>query len=63
MVLLGHHMNAFVEIEVMGQPFPTGPMEHGIAFGVTTRALLLIVYGAYAGVRDVRRWLRRSARA
>jgi hypothetical protein len=63
MFLLGHHMNALVEIEIMGQPFPTGPMEHGIAFGVTTLALLLIVYGAYAGVRDVSRWVRRRARA
>jgi hypothetical protein len=56
-------MNALVEIEIMGQPFPTGPMEHGIAFGVATLALLLIVYGAYAGVRDIVRWLRQRAHA
>ena len=63
MVLLAHHTEGFLQIEIMGQPFPTGPMEHGIAFGVTGIALLLIVYGAYAGVRDLRRWLRRTVKA
>ena len=63
MVLIGHHTEAFVQIEIMGQPFPTGPMEHGIAFGVAGIALLLLLYGAYAAARDLRRWLRRSARA
>jgi hypothetical protein len=63
MVLFGHHTQAYLEIEIMGQPFPTGPMEHAIAFGATGIALLLILYGAYAGVRDFRHWLRRSARA
>jgi hypothetical protein len=63
MVLFGHHTQAFLEIDIMGQPFPTGPMEHGIAFGVTGIALLLILYGAYAGVRDLRRWFRPSVRA
>ncbi len=63
MVLFGHHTQGFLEIEIMGQPFPTGPMEHGIAFGVTGVALLLILYGAYAGVRDFCRWLRRGVGA
>jgi hypothetical protein len=34
-------------------------MEHGLAFGVAGIALVLLVYGAYAGVRDFRHWLRR----
>jgi hypothetical protein len=59
MVLFGHHTQGFLEIEIMGQPFPTGPMEHGLAFSVAGMALVLIVYGAYAGVRDFRHWLRR----
>ena len=63
MVLLGHHTHAFLEIDIMGQPFPTGPMEHAIAFAATGIAVLFIVYGAYAAVRDFRRWLRRSAGA
>lgn len=61
MVLFGHHTEAFLQIEIMGQPFPTGPMEHAIAFGVTGIALLLLAYGAYAGARDCRRWLRRAS--
>ena len=63
MVLLGHHTEAFVQIEIMGQPFPTGPMEHAIAFGVSGIALVLVIYGAYAGMRDFRRWLRPTIRA
>ncbi|HLJ97610.1 MAG TPA: hypothetical protein VKU02_30900 [Gemmataceae bacterium] len=63
MILFGHHTEAFLQIEIMGQPFPTGPMEHGIAFGVTGVALLLTLYGAYAAVRDLRRWLARRVRA
>lgn len=62
MVLFGHHTEAFVQIEILGRPFPTGPMEHGIALGVTAIALLLILYGAYAAVRDLRRRLRRRVR-
>jgi hypothetical protein len=61
MALLAHHMEAYLHIEIMGQPFPTGPMEHGIAFGVTGIALLLIVYGAYSAARDLRRWLLRRS--
>jgi hypothetical protein len=63
MALLAHHTDGFLQIEIMGQPFPTGPMEHGIAFGVTGIAVVFILYGMYAGVRDLRRWLRRSAKA
>ncbi len=63
MILFGHHTEAFLQIEIMGQPFPTGPMEHGIAFGVAGVALLLTLYGAYAIVRDLRRWLGRRVRA
>jgi hypothetical protein len=63
MVLFGHHTQGFLEIDIMGQPFPTGPMEHGIAFAATGIALILILYGAYAGVRDFRYWLRRRAGA
>ena len=62
MALFGHHTEAFLQIEIMGRPFPTGPMEHGIAFAATGIAVLFILYGAYAGVRDLRRWLGRSAK-
>ena len=63
MALFGHHADAFLQIEIMGRPFPSVPMEHGLAFGVTGIVFLLILYGAYAGVRDLRRWLGRSAKA
>ncbi len=59
MVLFGHHTEAFLQIEIMGRSFPTGPLEHAIAFGITGIALLLILYGAYAGVRDFLHWRRR----
>lgn len=53
MHLFGHHIG----VEIMGREFsPETPMEHVIMFGITGVVLLLMSYGAYALVRDVRRW-------
>jgi hypothetical protein len=56
MPLFGHHIG----VEFFGHEFsPETPMEHVMAFGLTGVVLALVVYGAYAAVRDFRRWLRR----
>ena len=34
MPVFGHHAEGIFEMEIMGQPFPNGPTEHAIAFGV-----------------------------
>jgi hypothetical protein len=58
MLLFGHH----VAVEFFGEEFaPETPLEHVMAIGVTGAVLALAVYGAYAVVRDFRRWLRRSS--
>jgi hypothetical protein len=55
MILLGHH----IAVEILGREFsPETPLEHAVAFGVTGLVLALVVYGTYAAVRDLRRWLR-----
>jgi hypothetical protein len=59
MPLFGHHTQGFLEVEIMGHPFPDGPTEHTLAFGVSAVALVLMLYGLYALVRDVFRWRRR----
>jgi hypothetical protein len=60
MGILAHH---FVELEVLGRRLPVGPAEHAIAYVATGLAVLLMAYGAYAGVRDLRRWRQRRAQA
>jgi hypothetical protein len=55
MLVFGHH----VAVELFGREFsPQTPLEHATAFSATGLVLALTVYGAYAAVRDVRRWLR-----
>jgi hypothetical protein len=57
MPLFGHH----IAVEFFGHEFsPETPMEHVMAFGITGVVLALVAYGAYAAVRDFRRWLRRD---
>lgn len=56
MILFGHH----VGVEILGREFaPETPLEHAVMFGAAAVVLGLTVYGAYAGIRDLRRWLRR----
>ena len=58
MPLFGHH----VAVEFFGHELaPETTLEHVMAFGVTGVILALVVYGAYAAVRDFRRWLHRSS--
>jgi len=53
--MFAHHM----AVELFGHEFaPETPMEHALAFGVGGLALFLMVYGAFAVVRDLRRRLR-----
>ncbi|MFN4260580.1 MAG: hypothetical protein ACK4RK_14895 [Gemmataceae bacterium] len=53
-MMLAHH----VGIELFGREFaPETPMEHVIAFSIGGLIVALMVYGGYAAVRDVRRWL------
>jgi hypothetical protein len=64
MFLLGHHAKSMLglEIEINDKPFPDGPTEHVIVLGVLIVVLVLSCYGAFALVRDVRRW-RKGAEA
>jgi hypothetical protein len=53
MRLLAHHMG----VEFMGREFaPETPMEHAIFLSIAVVVLGLMSYGAYAAVRDFRRW-------
>ncbi len=53
-----------VAVELFGREYsPQTPLEHVMAFGVTGIVLGLVMYGAYAGVRDVTRWLTRRGAA
>jgi hypothetical protein len=61
MALFAHHTEAFFKIEIMGRDYPDGMAEHVILFGLTALVVVLVCYGAYAAVRDCRRWLRRPA--
>jgi hypothetical protein len=57
MPLLGHH----VAVEILGREFsPETPLEHAVMFGLTAVVLGLLIYGAYAAVRDFRRWRTRK---
>jgi hypothetical protein len=54
-MLFAHH----VGVEVMGREFaPETTGEHLLFFGVTLVVVALMAYGAYAMVRDFRRWRR-----
>jgi len=58
MLPLAHHIG----IEILGREFsPETPMEHAIVFTVSGVLLALMIYGAYAAVRDFRRWRRAKA--
>jgi hypothetical protein len=68
MALFAHHAQGFLEsigldIDVNGKPFPDGPAEHVIALVVLLVMLGLMSYGAYALVRDYRRWRRARVEA
>jgi hypothetical protein len=58
MNLFGHHAEGYFQIEIMGEPWPTGPTEHVIAAVIVGVVALLMGYGAYALVRDLVRWRR-----
>jgi hypothetical protein len=60
-MLFGHHAEGFLEIEILGHPFPDGPTEHALAVGLAAAAGLLMSYGAYALVRDLLCWRRSQA--
>ena len=55
MSLFGHHTHGFFEMEIMGKPFPDGPTERVIAFTVAAVAVVFMLYGGYAMVRDLLR--------
>jgi hypothetical protein len=57
MVVFGHHTDGFLQMEIMGRQFPNGMTEHALAFGAAAMVLGLVGYGAYAALRDTRRWL------
>jgi hypothetical protein len=61
MMLFGHHMNGFLEIEIMGREFPDGPTEHYLAFAATVLVLGLMSYGGYALVRDLLAWRKKKS--
>ena len=63
MSLFAHHADAFFQIEINGQPFPSGMTEHTIAFGLTAVAAALVAYGAYAALRDLLKWRQRKTAA
>jgi hypothetical protein len=60
--LFAHHTQSWLglDIEVNDQPFPGGMLDHVLVFV----AMALMLYGAFALIRDLVRWqLRRRARA
>jgi hypothetical protein len=63
MALFAHHTDAFLEVEVLGRKFPGGMTEHALVFGLSAVVLGLVAYGAFAAVRDLRRWRRRKLTA
>jgi hypothetical protein len=61
MRLFAHHAEGVLQslgldIDINGEPFPNGPTEHVIALVVVLVMTGLMAYGAYALVRDWRRW-------
>jgi hypothetical protein len=59
MAVFAHHTEAFFKVEILGRDFPDGMTEHAIMLGLSAVLLALVSYGAYAAVRDCRRWLRK----
>jgi hypothetical protein len=59
MVVFGHHTEGVFQVELMGREFPSGMTEHALAFAATAAVLALVAYGAFAVLRDTRRWLAR----
>jgi hypothetical protein len=56
MNLFAHH----VGVELFGREFaPETPAEHVMAFAIVACVVALTVYGAFAAVRDLRRWRNR----
>lgn len=54
MSLFGHHTKAWLDIEIMGHDLsPNTATEHAVAVAVLGVAALLMLYGAYALVRDL----------
>jgi len=53
--LFAHHTEAFFNIEINGRDYPDGMTEHVILAGIAIATLVLMSYGIYAGIRDVRR--------
>jgi hypothetical protein len=55
-VLLAHHTRSWfgLEIEINDQPFPNGMFDHALVLVAT----LLMLYGAFAVLRDLVRWRR-----
>jgi hypothetical protein len=57
MGLWAHH----IAVELYGREFsPETPLEHVMVFGITAVVLGLMFYGAWAAVRDLRRWRQRT---
>ncbi len=53
MNLFAHH----IAVEILGREFsPETPLDHVMVFGVSGVLLALMVYGAYAALRDLKRW-------
>jgi hypothetical protein len=62
MSLFAHHMKGFIDLEIMGYELtPEGTTEHIIAAAIVGVMAVLMAYGAYALIRDMIRWRRRSA--
>jgi hypothetical protein len=62
MIPFGHHTQSYlgIAIEINEQPFPNGMFDHFLVLVATA----LMLYGAFAVVRDLVRWqLRRRAAA
>ena len=59
--LFAHHAEAFLKVEINGRDYPDGMTEHVIFYALGVTALVLMGYGIYAGLRDLRRWKRTPA--
>ncbi len=56
MSLFGHHTKAWLDIEILGHDLtPETATEHAVATALLGLALVLMLYGAYALVRDLLR--------
>lgn len=57
--LFAHHAEAMFNIEINGRDYPDGMTEHALFAGIAIAVLLLMSYGLFAAIRDIRRWRRR----